>query len=209
MNREEWLQERKKGIGGSDAAVVMGKSSWKNKVKLWEEKTGRIETPDISDKPYVQYGIKAEEYIRQMFALNYPEYEVKHEENTIIKHPKYPFLFASLDGILIDKETGEMGILEIKTTEIVRSMQYEKWKEDNIPDVYYCQILHYLNVTGYSFVKLVAELKYSQDYQIRKTYTILRDEVIEDMKILEQEEINFWNEYVVKDKRPALNLPEI
>ena len=53
-SREEWLQERKKGIGGSDAAVVIGKSKWKNNVQLWEEKTGRIETPDISDKPYVQ-----------------------------------------------------------------------------------------------------------------------------------------------------------
>ena len=209
MTREEWLQERKKGIGGSDAAVVIGKSKWKNNVELWEEKTGRKETPDISDKSYVQYGIQAEEYIRQMFALNYPEYEVKHKENEIIKHPKYPFLFASLDGILINKETGKMGILEVKTTEIVRSMQYENWKDDNIPDNYYCQVLHYLNVTGYSFVKLVAELKYSQDYQIRKTYTILREEVIEEMKYLEQEEIKFWNEYIVKDIRPPLLLPEI
>ena len=209
MTREEWLQERKKGIGGSDAAVVLGKSKWKNNVELWEEKTGRRETPDISDKPYVQYGIQAEEYIRQMFALNYPEYEVKHEENTIIKHPKYPFLFASLDGMLIDKETGEMGILEIKTTEIVRSMQYESWKDNNIPDAYYCQVLHYLNVTGFSFVKLVAELKYDKDYQIRKTYTIKREEVIDEMQYLEQEEIKFWNNFVVKDIRPPLQLPEI
>lgn len=209
MNREEWLEERKKGIGGSDAAVVLGKSKWKNNVELWEEKTGKRETPDISDKPYVRYGVQAEDYIRQIFALNYPEYEVRHEENTIIKHPKYPFLFASLDGILIDKETGEMGILEVKTTEIVRSMQYENWKDDNIPDAYYCQVLHYLNVTGFSFVKLVAELKYSQDYQIRKTYTIKREEVIEEMQYLEQEEIKFWNNYVVKDIRPPLHLPEV
>ena len=208
-SREEWLQERKKGIGGSDAAVVIGKSKWKNNVQLWEEKTGRIETPDISDKPYVQYGIQAEDHIRQMFALNNPEYEVLHEENTIIKHSKYPFLFASLDGILINKETGEKGILEVKTTEIVRSMQYENWKDENIPDAYYCQVLHYLNVTGFTFAKLVAELKYSADYQIRKTYTILRSEVEEDIQYLEQEEIKFWNEYVIKDIRPPLLLPEI
>ena len=209
MTREEWLEERKKGIGGSDAAVVLGKSKWKNNVELWEEKTGKRETPDISDKPYVRYGVQAEDYIRQMFALNYPEYEVRHEENTIIKHPKYPFLFASLDGILIDKETGEMGILEVKTTEIVRSMQYENWRDNNIPDAYYCQLLHYLNVTGYSFVKLVAELKYDKDYQIRKTYTIKKEEVIEEMQYLEQEEIKFWNNFVIKDIRPPLQLPEI
>ena len=41
MNREEWLKERKKGIGGSDAATVLGKNPWKTNVELWEEKTGR------------------------------------------------------------------------------------------------------------------------------------------------------------------------
>lgn len=207
--REEWLKERKFGIGGSDAAAVLGLSKWKTNVQLWEEKTGRRKAPDISDKPCVQYGIHAEEPIRQIFALNYPEYEVQHEENKIIKHPKYPFLIASLDGILIDKETGEKGVLEIKTTEIVRSTQNEMWKGDNIPDTYYCQVLHYLNVTGFSFVKLVAELKYEQDYQARKTYTIQREEVVDEIKYLEQQEIEFWNEYVVKDIRPPLNLPEL
>lgn len=209
MNREEWLKERKFGIGGSDAAAVLGVSKWKTRAELWEEKTGRRKATDISDKPCVQYGIHAEEPIRQLFALNYPEYEVKHQENTIIKHPKYPFLIASLDGILIDKETGEMGVLEIKTAEIVSSMQYDNWKGDKIPNTYYCQVLHYLNVTGYSFVKLVAELKHEQDYQARKTYTIQREEVIDEIKYLEQEEIKFWNEYVVKDIRPPCNLPEV
>lgn len=203
------VARKKKGIGGSDAAAIIGKNKWKTNVELWEEKTGKKEAQDISDKPCVRYGIEAEDNIRKMFALNYPEYEVRHEENAIIKHPKYPFLFASLDGILVDKETGEMGILEVKTTEILRSMQNESWKGDNIPDAYYCQVLHYLNVTGFSFVKLIAELKYSKDYQIRKTYTILREEVEEELKYLEKEEIYFWNEYVVKDVEPPRKLPEI
>ena len=58
-------------------------------------------------------------------------------------------------------------------------------------------------------MKLVAELKYEQDYQARKTYTIQREEVIEEIKYLEKEEIKFWNEYVVKDIRPPLNLPNL
>lgn len=209
MNKQEWLEERKNGIGGSDAAAVLGKNKWKTNVQLWEEKTGRREITDISNKTYVQYGIKAEEPIRKIFALNNPEYEIKHEENTIIKHPKYDFLFASLDGILIHKETGEMGILEIKTTNILQSMQKESWKGENIPQNYFCQVVHYLNVTGFSFVKLVAELNYNKDYQIRKTYTILRSEVEDSIKYLEKKEIEFWNEYVLKDRKPNLLLPEI
>jgi len=208
MTREEWLEERKKGIGGSDAATIIGQNPYKSNVDLWEEKTGRKEAEDISNKPFVLYGTKMEPILRESFKIKHPEYEVLHEENTIIKHPKYPFLFASLDGQLIDKETGEMGILEIKTSSILQSMQKEKWNE-KIPDNYYCQVLHYLNVTGYSFVQLYAELTYSDDYQALKTFTIKREDVEEDIKLLEKKEIEFWQNYVEKDIRPPRLLPNI
>ena len=211
MTKEEWLQERKNGIGGSDAATIIGLNPYKTNIQLWEEKTGRREATDISDKPYVQYGTYAEEHLRELFKLDFPQYEVSHQENTIIKHPKYPFLFASLDGQLVDKETGELGILEIKTTNILQSMQKEKWK-DKIPDNYYCQVLHYLNVTGYSFVILKAQLKYDYDGDIKletRHYKILRKDVEKDIQMLQDSEISFWNDYVVKDRQPPLLLPEI
>lgn len=211
MTREEWLEERKKGIGGSDAATILGLNPYKTNMQLWEEKTGRRQAEDISEKEYVKYGTNAEDLLRELFKLDYPKYEVKHDENTIIKHPKYSFLFASLDGTLIDKETGEMGILEIKTTNILQSMQKEKWKE-KIPDNYYCQVLHYLNVTGYSFVILKAQLKYEYDGEIKldtRHYKILREEVIEDIKMLEEKEIEFWTKYVETGIRPPLTLPAI
>lgn len=211
MTKEQWLQERKKGIGGSDAATILGKNPYKNNIELWEEKTGKREAVDISKKDYVEYGTKAEDLLRELFKLDFPKYEVRHDENTIIKHPKYPFLFASLDGVLVDKETGEMGILEIKTTEILRSMQWEKWK-DKVPDNYFCQVLHYLNVTGYSFVILKAQLKYEyKDEGIRldtRHYLIKREDVEDSIKILEEKEIEFWTKYVETDIRPPLVLPE-
>ena len=49
-NRTDWLKARRKGIGGSDAASVLGISPWKSNVQLWEEKTGIAEPEDISDK---------------------------------------------------------------------------------------------------------------------------------------------------------------
>lgn len=211
MTREEWLKERKTGIGGSDAATILGKNPYKNNVELWEEKTGKREAPDISTKDYVEYGTKAEDLLRELFKLDFPKYEVKHDENTIVRHPKYPFLFASLDGTLIDKETGEMGILEIKTTEILRSMQWEKWK-DKVPYNYFCQVLHYLNVTGYSFVILKAQLKYEyKDEGVRldtRHYLIKREDVEDSIKYLEQKEVEFWTKYVETDTRPPLVLPD-
>lgn len=209
MTREDWLEERKKGIGGSDAATILGLNPYKTTIELWEEKTGRKDAPDISDKPYVKYGTQAEDLLRQLFALDYPQYLVTHEENTIIKHPEHPFLFASLDGKLLDVATGKEGILEIKTTNILQSTQKEKWK-DKIPDNYYCQVLHYLNVTGFEFVVLKAQLKYEYDNNIRletKHYYIDRKDVENDIKLLQEKEIQFWKEYIEKDKRPPLVLP--
>ena len=210
-SREEWLKERQKGIGGSDAAVILGLNPYKNNIRLWEEKTGKVQAEDISDKPYVKYGTQAEDLLRELFKLDFPQYEVSHDENTIIKHPKYPFLFASLDGQLVDKETEELGILEIKTTNILQSMQKEKWKE-KIPDNYFCQVLHYLNVTGYSFAILKAQLKYDFDGDIKletRHYKINRCDFEEDIKELEKTEVEFWTKYVEKDIQPPLELPNL
>ena len=181
---------------------------YKTTIELWEEKTGRREAEDISEKSYVKYGTNAEDLLRELFKLDYPQYEVKHEEYSILKHPKYPFLFASLDGQLIDKETGEMGILEIKTTNILKSMQKEKWK-DRIPDNYYCQCIWYLMITGYDFVKLVAQLKYSEEFKQTKVYTINKNDVLQDIEYIQKEGIDFWEKYILKDVRPPLKLPQI
>ena len=39
-NSPEWYELRKSGIGGSDAAAILGLSPWKTNVDLWEEKVG-------------------------------------------------------------------------------------------------------------------------------------------------------------------------
>ncbi|MEG1781609.1 MAG: YqaJ viral recombinase family protein [Clostridium sp.] len=58
--REEWLAARKNHIGGSDASACVGMNPYKSNVELWKEKMGIRIPEDISDKPYVQYGTKAE-----------------------------------------------------------------------------------------------------------------------------------------------------
>ena len=91
-----------------------------------EEKTGRRIPEDISDNPCVVYGKLAEAPIRELFKLDYPEYQVEHHEFRILQSIRYPFMQASLDGELTDPD-GRRGILEIKTTNILQSMQREKW----------------------------------------------------------------------------------
>lgn len=209
-NRDEWLQGRRNYIGGSEAAAVIGLNPWQTNVDLWEIKTGRKEHEDISGKPYVIYGTKAEDHLRELFALDFPQYEVTHNDHSLYVNDKYPFAHASLDGELLEKETGRRGILEIKTTEILRSMQKEKW-HNQIPDNYFVQILHYLMVTEYDFAILVAQLKYDFDGDIFKQtrhYKIERSDVLLDIAFLADAEAKFW-QLVQKDKKPALLLPSI
>lgn len=208
-SEKEWLSGRMNGIGGSDASAIVGRNDYKTNIELFEEKIGRRASEDISNKPYVIYGKKAEEHIRELFKLDYPEYDVKHHEFRILQNIQYPFMQASLDGELTDQD-GRKGILEIKTTNILQSMQKEKWN-DRIPDNYYLQALHYLLVTGYEFVVLRAHLISRWDNDVRthaKHYFIERNEVQEDLEYLLREEIKFWK-YVESGRKPPLMLPEL
>lgn len=210
MTHKEWLIERKKGIGGSDASAILGLNPYKTNVQLWEEKTGRRSEDDsISNLACVQYGKAAEEPLRALFELDYPQYKVEHSEYRIYRNPIYPFIAGTLDGVLTDKMAATQGVLEIKTTEILNSMQKEKWRDDRIPDNYYIQVLHYLLATGFDFAILKAQLKYQYGDSVRisiKHYTIEREEVKDDLDMLLKEEIKFWTEYVEKDIRPPTKL---
>lgn len=208
-SREEWLKRRKNYIGGSDAAAIVGLNPYKNNVELWEEKTGKREPEDIGDKPFVKYGTNAEEHLRELFRLDFPEYEVGYKENNMFLNSKYPFAHASLDGFLRDQD-GRLGILEIKTTNILQSMQKEKWM-DKVPDNYFCQLLHYFAVTGFDFAILKAQMKFEYDKNIMlmtRHYHIEREDVKEDIDYLMEKEAEFYS-FIQEDKRPPLVLPNL
>jgi predicted phage-related endonuclease len=123
---------------------------------------------------------------------------------------RFPWAATSLDGILTEKETGRKGILEIKTTNIVQSIQKEKWNHQ-IPANYYAQVLFYLAVTEFEFVELKAQLRYQYDEEVflnTKHYHIERSEVEEDIDYLMTRGAEFM-EYVRNRTEPALVLPEI
>jgi len=209
--REQWLKERRKGIGASEASAVLGLNPYMSNIELWQIKTGRIEPEDISQKPYVKYGIESEPHLRALFALDFPQYEVSYREYDLFRNSQHPFIFATLDGRLVEKATGRKGVLEIKTTEILKSMQKENWK-DKIPDNYYVQVLHQLLATGWDFVILKAQLKYDFDGEVFlqiKHYRIERSEVEEDLEYLEEKEVKFWTKNVLGDKKPDLILPAL
>lgn len=208
-SHEEWLQRRSGSIGGSDASAILGMNPYKTNVDLWMEKTGRVQPEDIGDKPYVQYGTQAERHLRGLFRLDFPQLRVEYVENNLWVNSMYPWAHYSADGWLYD-DRGRLGILEIKTTNILQSMQKEKWN-DRIPDNYYIQLLHGFMVMEAEFAILKAQLKTEFDdvpYLQTKHYIIERADVDQDIRILADSEREFA-EYMRSGMRPALLLPEI
>ena len=208
-SREEWLKHRMQGIGGSEISAVVGLNPYMSNVDLWELKTGAVEPEDISDKPYIKYGTQAEPLLRDLFKLDFPQYEVFYEENNSFRNSKYPWALASLDGWLRD-ENGRVGVWECKTTNILQSMQKEKWNHQ-IPSNYYCQVLFYMAVIEADFAILKAQLKTEFEgvpYLQTRHYFIERADVQEDMDYLMEKGAEFW-ESVKNKEKPGLLLPEI
>lgn len=212
QTREEWLQFRCDGIGGSDAACVVGANKYKSNVDLWMEKTKQTTPKDISSNPAVSFGTNAEAHLRKLFAMNYPQYAVEHHPYRMYANDKKPFIYATLDGELHDYFSDKDGVLEIKTCSIQNAAQWDEW-DSRIPDSYYIQVLHQLAATGRSFAVLCAYLRYhsKSDTELRaqtRHYRIDRDDVQNDIDQLVEQESVFWD--MVKSKqKPALILPEI
>lgn len=203
-DRESWLADRKRGIGASEAAAIYGVSKWSNPVRLWEEKCGLRKPKDLGGVSYVEQGARAEGPIRELFGILHPEYEVTSRPFDMLYQEERPWLYATLDGELTEKETGERGILEIKKHEIQSRRDWQEW-DGQVPIYYYTQICHQLLATGFSFAWLYAAL-ISWNGEVRlRPYFFLRDGCLDDMELLLKEETEFWG-CVQTRRRPATKL---
>ena len=66
MPYAEWLEWRRKGIGGSDASVVCGVNKWKSPVELWMDKTGQLPYDEAGEAAY--WGTVLESVVKAEFS---------------------------------------------------------------------------------------------------------------------------------------------
>jgi len=183
MNKEHWLAERRKGIGGSDAAAALGLSQYKTPYQLYLDKIG--ETPDQEDNEAMLWGRALEPVIRQQYAERTGRTVLMPK--SILRHDKHNFMLANIDGY-----TDGGRLLEIKTTRTAKG-----WGEpdtDEIPDIYGMQIQHYLIVTGL-VVADVAVLIGGSDY---RQYVVEADKELQELII--EGEADFWRH--VENREP-------
>lgn len=188
LSREQWLEERRKGIGGSDAAAVAGLSPWKSPVEVWLEKTGQVEPEEPGEAAY--WGTVLEDVVAQEFSKR-TGFKVRRR-NAILKHPQYEWMIANVDRMLVGSSEG----LECKTTS---AFQAKEWEGDEIPAQYIVQVQHYMAVTGakaWWLAVLIGGQKFIHKRIERD------DELIQQLIEIERD---FWENHVVPGIPPELD----
>ncbi|MGN0704442.1 MAG: YqaJ viral recombinase family protein [Lentihominibacter sp.] len=187
MSREEWLNWRRKGIGGSDVSILFGVNSFKSINQLWLEKTGKTELEE-TDSEAAYFGHALESFIKKEFTRR-TGMKVR-AKNAILQSEEYPFMLADLDGVI--SLDGEMCIYEGKTASTYKK---DIWQND-VPFEYVLQVQHYMAVTGAKRA-FIAALVGGNTFFIRE---VLRDEVL-IAKIIAVEK-DFWEGHVLTGIEP-------
>lgn len=227
VSREEWLEWRKNGIGGSDAAVILGISPWKTPLQLYGEKVfGYEENREAESEVPLRAGNALELLIIKL-AERLTGMTIKPAKEMVCIEDK-PHITANPDAFAYPSE-GKKAIVEIKTFN--RRMTDEKWGDNTIPPYYESQLRQYQGVyddevsdTAYFFAlpideeeRMLAAMFAGANYEFSEedidlaeklfasrliTRTITRDKDYEEAMFAV--ETDFWNNYVVPQVEPPV-----
>ena len=179
MEETKWLEERRRGIGGSDIAAILGMNPWKTAYRVYQEK--RKEVADWEGNEATDWGKRMEPAIRQWYSDSTGR-SVRLPDK-IMYHAKYPHMLASLDGF-----TDDGRVVEIKTARSAKG-----WGEpgtNEIPDYYALQVQHYMVVTGFDVTDVPVSLAGGSP----ELYEVPADKELQDMII--EAEADFWQRIV-------------
>ena len=189
---QEWHDERRKGIGGSDISILVGTNPYRSKISLWLDKTGKTEPQEGNDK--MELGKLMEDLIRQEF---------ERRSGYTVEKPTEPFVDGicrgNIDGLISDATGKPFAVWEGKTT-----AGYNPDYKDGIPPYVYSQCQWYLGLVNQIYPEVDTCYISTIVYQMRcieyKENTIkFNPKVFAHMK---QTAEAFWNDYVLTNISP-------
>ncbi|MCQ2086646.1 MAG: YqaJ viral recombinase family protein [Bacilli bacterium] len=193
---EKWAELRTTGIGGSDAGAIMGMNEYSSPLVVYMQKKGEgVFEGNVSTK----WGHLLEDPIR-----NETEKELGvHIEEVpgMFKSKIYPFMNANLDGLILTENPVTIGnntVDGLGGHEIKTSAKGDGFGTDEIPDSYYCQVQHYMAVTGLPWFILtvfILSKKEGRHYIVKANPDFQKD-------LINVEE-DFWENFVMTNTIPA------
>ena len=207
MSRADWLEARRTGIGGSDAAkIVLSPEQYKyaDPGALYLDKIGEgpaEEEPSLA----ARHGTWCEEFVAQLWE-EATGLKVRRL-NLMIRSPEHPFMLADIDRKVVGRREGleckTMGEfaarMRIEDPEIGEASWVDKFVEGDMETTFsrvpqwYCQVQHYMAVTGWDMWHLgvlIGNRKFLH-------YDIPRDQAWIDEMVRQEEE--FWNHVVRRE----------
>lgn len=153
-------------IGGSDAGTLLGWNKWKSPINLFYQSIGMDLLPTKMNRQMAfgkmledtiaemwQYWDGEEAFIQNVITKN--KVRKFRKVKAIIENPKYPALFANIDGEVTHHPVKKgKGILEIKN---VGKMTVDSYL-DGIPPSYIAQMNHYMLVTGHKYAEICMQV---------------------------------------------------
>ncbi|KVE59875.1 endonuclease [Burkholderia vietnamiensis] len=191
LSRDEWLEVRKNGIGGSDAAAAVGLNPYMSALELWLIKTRRdanLPKPDADDMTEpVYWGTLLEPIVAASYTTQTGN-RVRRV-NAVLQHPTIPFMLANIDREVVGNR--EVQLLECKTA---GEFGARLWR-DGVPEYVQLQVQHQLAVTG----KQAADVAVLLCGQKLEVHRVVRDDAL--IARLIELEAAFWR-YVETDTPP-------
>ena len=198
---EEWLEERKKSLGGSDVGAVLGMNEYTSPYTVWAEKTGKL--PSFEGNEWTRMGNDLESYVAERFCEASGLKVVK--DNSTWRNSKYPHLHANIDRKVVGMKAG----VECKLTS---ELNAKKYKNGEFPDRFYAQCVEYLCVTEFErwFLAVLIYGKGIKIYQMTRIPNDVVPEWCEASVYVEDGEIealakttgDFWNNCILTNTPP-------
>ncbi len=201
MDEKQWLESRRGGIGGTDAAAILGLTPWVSPLDVWLDKTqsrtsnGNGATSEVDpDKAFLQeIGKRLEPVIQGLYEMQTGRTLVQPEPK-FIRHKDYPMLVGTPDRYVKGRGRG----VELKS-ETPYVDRFGDPGTDEVPDFYRVQCVHYMALTDYDAWD-IALLHGGARFGV---YPIERD--YEEERELIEYLVEWWESYVVKATPPPVD----
>jgi putative phage-type endonuclease len=187
--REQWLEERKTGIGASEAAAVLGLSRWKTALHVQAEKLHGVNPTEETE--IMELGLAMEPVILVRYRQKTGKEARLSEPWTITRSRQLDWMTASIDGWAEDP----LHPLEMKHVLFPHLPEWGEENTDSIPTEYVIQAQHQMAVTDAEYVEFPVLM-----FGKLRIYCVKRNEGL-IAGIIEREQ-EFWEKHIVR-KEPV------
>ena len=187
-DKSEWLELRKRYIGGADAAAVCGLNEFQSPYSLWTEKCGIM--PEFTGNLRTETGAFLEDFVAKKFEQETGK-KVQRSNFTFF-NSAYPWGCCDIDRFI----PSEDAILECK---VVNELQLKHYANGDYPPRFYVQIMHYLTILDKKIGYLAVLIGTGKEF---RWFTIERNDAeAESLMALEKQ----FYEYMTSGNPPPVD----